>query len=160
MAVSSQRRKLLLTVSTGVLAGKALPEKWVSPIISQVMLPAHAQTSVLTCTLPGSWTLRDTSPSSTDAGTSLLLHDDMTGLYDGTETVTWSEGSNSVTLITIAFGTSTATLNGTFNADCSTLNGTWTNTATGSSGSWEASLLAGTTSLSTVASNGSNTAFR
>ncbi|MDK9709106.1 MAG: hypothetical protein OEL83_18845 [Desulforhopalus sp.] len=46
--VDTERRKALkkLAVGLGALAGCAvLPERWVAPIIGNVVLPAHAQTS-------------------------------------------------------------------------------------------------------------------
>jgi hypothetical protein len=48
MTVDQERRSALrkIAVGVGVLAGIAvLPERWTSPIIGQITLPAHAQTS-------------------------------------------------------------------------------------------------------------------
>ena len=45
------RRKLLKSIAAGsgaVVAGKSLPESWTRPVVDSVMLPAHAQTSLLT----------------------------------------------------------------------------------------------------------------
>ncbi len=42
------RRKLLKSLAAGsgaILAGTSLPDKWVSPVVDSVILPAHAQTS-------------------------------------------------------------------------------------------------------------------
>ena len=46
--ITAGRRKLLKTFTAGsgvVAAGSALPEAWVKPIVNQVVLPAHAQTT-------------------------------------------------------------------------------------------------------------------
>lgn len=43
---TSRRRLLQLLAVGGVFAGgKMLPETWVKPVVGEVMLPAHAQTS-------------------------------------------------------------------------------------------------------------------
>jgi len=42
------RRKVLKSFAVGsstVAAGTALPNEWIKPIVSQVILPAHAQTT-------------------------------------------------------------------------------------------------------------------
>ncbi len=44
------RRKLLKSIAAGsgaIIAGKSLPESWSKPVVDSVMLPAHAQTSVV-----------------------------------------------------------------------------------------------------------------
>jgi hypothetical protein len=44
------RRKLLKSIAAGsgaIVAGKSLPESWSRPVVDSVMLPAHAQTSLL-----------------------------------------------------------------------------------------------------------------
>jgi hypothetical protein len=44
------RRNLLKSIAAGsgaVIAGKSLPESWSKPVVDSVMLPAHAQTSML-----------------------------------------------------------------------------------------------------------------
>ena len=49
--ITENRRKLLKSVAAGggaIIAGKTLPEKWTKPAVDAVMLPAHAQTSLLT----------------------------------------------------------------------------------------------------------------
>lgn len=46
--VTVSRRNILKTFSAGsgvVAAGSVLPEAWVKPIVNQVVLPAHAQTT-------------------------------------------------------------------------------------------------------------------
>ena len=48
---SESRRKLLKSIVAGsgaIVAGKSLPESWSRPVVDSVMLPAHAQTSVVT----------------------------------------------------------------------------------------------------------------
>jgi hypothetical protein len=50
------RRKLLKGMAAGggaVIAGKSLPDNWGRPVVDSVMLPAHAQTSLLNSTGPG-----------------------------------------------------------------------------------------------------------
>ncbi|MFT5114826.1 MAG: hypothetical protein ACI8P9_004168 [Parasphingorhabdus sp.] len=44
---SSRRRALATTVvaSSALLAGRALPKEWVTPMVESVLLPAHAQTT-------------------------------------------------------------------------------------------------------------------
>jgi len=47
---NENRRKLLKSLAIGsgaVIAGKSLPENWTKPVVSSVLLPAHAQTSGL-----------------------------------------------------------------------------------------------------------------
>jgi hypothetical protein len=44
------RRKLLKSIAAGsgaIVAGKSLPESWSRPVVDSVMLPAHAQTSIV-----------------------------------------------------------------------------------------------------------------
>jgi len=44
------RRKLLKSIAAGsgaIVAGKSLPESWSRPVVDSVMLPAHAQTSLI-----------------------------------------------------------------------------------------------------------------
>ena len=46
------RRKLLKSIAAGsgaIVAGKSLPDSWSKPIVDSVMLPAHAQTSLVCC---------------------------------------------------------------------------------------------------------------
>jgi len=53
------RRKLLKSLAAGsgaIIAGKSLPDKWVSPVVDTVILPAHAQTS------QGLYAIGDTGP--------------------------------------------------------------------------------------------------
>ena len=50
---SESRRKLLKSIAAGsavIVAGKSLPENWTKPVVDSVMLPAHAQTSII-CTI-------------------------------------------------------------------------------------------------------------
>ena len=50
---SESRRKLLKSIAAGsgaIIAGKSLPESWSKPVVDSVMLPAHAQTSII-CTI-------------------------------------------------------------------------------------------------------------
>ena len=52
---SKARRKLLKSIAAGsgaVVAGKSLPESWTRPVVDGVMLPAHAQTSMLNSSGP------------------------------------------------------------------------------------------------------------
>ncbi len=59
------RRKLLKSVAAGsgaILAGKSLPDKWASPVVNSVILPAHAQTSPASQTPPTLYALGDTGP--------------------------------------------------------------------------------------------------
>lgn len=54
------RRKLLKSLAAGsgaILAGKSLPDTWVSPVVDTVILPAHAQTSP-----PTTYAIGDTGP--------------------------------------------------------------------------------------------------
>jgi hypothetical protein len=47
------RRKLLKTIAAGsgaIVAGKNLPDSWTRPLVDSVVLPAHAQTSPVSCT--------------------------------------------------------------------------------------------------------------
>jgi hypothetical protein len=51
------RRRLLKSLAAGsgaIVAGKSLPENWGRPVVDSVMLPAHAQTSLLNSSGPGS----------------------------------------------------------------------------------------------------------
>lgn len=46
--MNKPRRKLLKSIAAGsgvVITGKSLPESWLKPVVSSVILPAHAQTS-------------------------------------------------------------------------------------------------------------------
>lgn len=50
------RRKVLKTMAAGsgaVIAGKSMPEQWSKPMVDSVLLPVHAQTSALTCSITG-----------------------------------------------------------------------------------------------------------
>jgi len=56
------RRKILKSIAAGsgaIIAGKSLPDKWVSPVVDSVILPAHAQTSP---TPPTLYAIGDTGP--------------------------------------------------------------------------------------------------
>ena len=67
---SESRRKLLRSIAAGsgaVVAGKSLPESWSRPIVDSVMLPAHAQTSALSCSPDPQTVVDDGSGTSTDA---------------------------------------------------------------------------------------------
>ena len=43
------RRKLLKSAAAGGAIATVLPNSWVKPVVDMALLPAHAQTSVLTC---------------------------------------------------------------------------------------------------------------
>lgn len=45
--ISEGRRCLLKTLAMGGATVALLPEKWVKPVIDKIMVPAHAQTSVI-----------------------------------------------------------------------------------------------------------------
>ena len=47
------RRKVLALLGGGLLGATQLPKTWTRPIVNTVMLPAHAQTTSDTGTLPG-----------------------------------------------------------------------------------------------------------
>lgn len=47
---TESKRKLLKSIAMGtgaVIAGKSLPESWSRPVVEAVLLPAHAQTSLV-----------------------------------------------------------------------------------------------------------------
>jgi len=47
---NEKRRKLLKSIAAGsgaVIAGKSMPEGWTRPVVDSVLLPVHAQTSIL-----------------------------------------------------------------------------------------------------------------
>ena len=44
---SEGRRRLLKTLAVGGATAALLPEKWVTPVIDKILVPAHAQTSVV-----------------------------------------------------------------------------------------------------------------
>jgi len=47
---NEKRRKLLKSIAAGsgaVIAGKSMPEGWTKPVVDSVLLPVHAQTSIL-----------------------------------------------------------------------------------------------------------------
>ena len=44
---SSSRRRILTALAAGTGAAVLLPEKWVKPIVDKVMVPAHAQATVV-----------------------------------------------------------------------------------------------------------------
>ena len=53
---TNKRRRLLKAIAAGggaVIAGRSLPETWSRPVVDSLALPAHAQTSPLSC-LPAS----------------------------------------------------------------------------------------------------------
>lgn len=54
---SEKRRKLLKSIAAGggaIVAGKSLPENWTKPVVGNVILPAHAQTSPsFSCSITG-----------------------------------------------------------------------------------------------------------
>ena len=53
-----QRRKLLKSMAAGsgaIVAGKTMPDEWAKPVVDSVVLPAHAQAS-LVCSVRGSMT--------------------------------------------------------------------------------------------------------
>ena len=67
---SEKRRKLLKSIAAGsgaIVAGKSLPESWSRPVVDSVMLPAHAQTSALSCSPDPQTVVDDGSGTSTDA---------------------------------------------------------------------------------------------
>ena len=50
MNKTDSRRKLLKSIAVGtgaVVAGKSLPDSWSRPVVDTVLLPSHAQTSLL-----------------------------------------------------------------------------------------------------------------
>jgi hypothetical protein len=53
---NDSRRKLLKSIAVGsgaVVAGKSMPESWSKPVVNAVMLPAHAETTDDSGSLPG-----------------------------------------------------------------------------------------------------------
>ena len=51
------RRKMLKSMAVGggaVVAGKNLPDQWAKPMVDSVLLPAHAQTTTVVCSISGS----------------------------------------------------------------------------------------------------------
>jgi hypothetical protein len=49
---NEQRRRLLKSLAAGggaFMVGKSLPDAWVTPVIDQVVLPAHAQATLTAC---------------------------------------------------------------------------------------------------------------
>ncbi len=132
------RRQVLGVINVGLLGvlSTNLPARWTKPVVDTVLLPAHAQTS---CSLVGNWLLKDTSPGKNDAGAYLALNANGIGIYNGSESVTWSNASGTTAIVTIAFGASTAQLNGDMSSDCNSMSGSWSNGVTGSVGTWSAS---------------------
>lgn len=62
---NDSRRKLLKSLAAGsgaVVAGKGLPESWSKPIVDAVMLPAHAETTDDTESLPTTTASPTTTP--------------------------------------------------------------------------------------------------
>lgn len=88
------RRKLLKSIAAGsgaIAAGNSLPESWSHPVVDTVMLPGHAQTSLVCGTLPlgnpGEISATMTYPTAQQTGLALLASDgttiDFPIVYDG-----------------------------------------------------------------------------
>lgn len=85
---SESRRKLLKSIAAGsgaIVAGKSLPESWSRPVVDSVMLPAHAQTSLISCS-PDPLTVVSNEPT---GGTD---RDAIAILFDGRTTCTLQAG--------------------------------------------------------------------
>jgi len=64
---NDNRRRLLKSIAAGsgaVVAGKSLPESWSKPAINSILLPAHAQLTDDTGSLPGEETTPAPAPCS------------------------------------------------------------------------------------------------
>ena len=67
---SESRRKLLKSIAAGsgaIVAGKSLPESWSKPVVDSVMLPVHAQTSII-CTIDITYEITVSPPIDGDYG--------------------------------------------------------------------------------------------
>ncbi len=125
------RRKLLKSIAAGtgvVVAGKSLPETWTKPVLDSVILPTHAQTSLVCC--EGVFCRLDFIPA--PIGGVAQVSSDCTIVMEGTtiEAQTWS-GSGTVAAdgsfsFAVTFTPSGAQqqVTGTVSSDCSTIEGT------------------------------------
>ena len=104
--MTEQRRKLLRSIAVGggaAITGKSLPASWSNPVIGSVVLPAHAQTSLVLSPppqQPQNYSQTQTvSHSFTDSG-NLNVVFDVTGFTptsDGTLTLTLTDDFSAVT---------------------------------------------------------------
>ena len=104
--------KALMVGGTGLVAGKALPDRWIKPVINSIAIPAHAQTTCEATSITATVTAGNSGNSIAvaiwDDGPTNLANDvgtgsastNISGLSAGGYIVSAGvEGADSVTLV-------------------------------------------------------------